>query len=107
MKLNKPLTNAKYAEFAVYCNKKGLIIADRGDFIEAVEPPPTPRKEELQARRVVYLATLEKLDYIGVKIATGRATVEEYAEEIEQMKIAAAAINEIDDELARLEAGTN
>mgnify|MGYP003288869421 CR=1 FL=1 len=35
-------------------------------------------------------------DYIGVKIATGRATVEEYAEEIAEMNAKAERINEID-----------
>lgn len=107
MELNKPFSDVEYAKFAVDCNKKGLIIADRGDFIEAVELPPPSRKEELTARRAVYLAKLQDLDYIGVKIATGRATIEEYSAEIAEMNIAAAAINEIDDELARLEAGTN
>lgn len=35
-------------------------------------------------------------DYIGTKIATGRATVEEYAIEIEEMEKKANRINEID-----------
>ena len=39
-------------------------------------------------------------DYIGIKIATGRATVEEYAEEIEEMKRKAERINEINRLLA-------
>lgn len=34
-------------------------------------------------------------DYIGTKIATGRATVEEYAEEIAEMRVKADRINEI------------
>ena len=34
-------------------------------------------------------------DYIGTKIATGRATVEDYAEEIAEMRVKAQRINEI------------
>ena len=45
---------------------------------------------------------LTKLDYIGVKIATGRATKEEYAAEISRMNKLAERINEIDEELAKL-----
>jgi len=41
-------------------------------------------------------------DYIGTKIATGRATVEEYANEIAEMTVKANRINEIDSELATL-----
>ena len=45
---------------------------------------------------------LKNHDYIGTKIATGRATVEEYATEIEEMKEKAERINEIDRLLERL-----
>lgn len=45
-------------------------------------------------------AWLSDHDYIGIKIATGRATVEEYADEIEEMKKKADRINEIDRLLA-------
>lgn len=38
---------------------------------------------------------LKELDYIGVKIATGRATKEEYLTEIEEMSNLANRINEI------------
>mgnify|MGYP003491739869 CR=1 FL=1 len=38
---------------------------------------------------------LSSHDYIGTKIATGRATVEEYATEIEEMTEKAERINEI------------
>ena len=36
-------------------------------------------------------------DYIGIKIATGRASVEEYAEIIEEMKVKANRINELNE----------
>lgn len=38
---------------------------------------------------------LKKLDYIGVKIATGRATIEEYSEQIAYMNTLAEQINDI------------
>ena len=38
---------------------------------------------------------LKELDYIGTKIATGRATKEEYLTEIEEMNNLATRINEI------------
>lgn len=41
------------------------------------------------------LAWLDDHDYIGVKIATGRATVEEYADVIAEMNIKAERINEL------------
>lgn len=49
MKLNKSYTNAQYADLAVYCNKNGLIIEDKGDYLEAVNPPE-PSDEEKKAR---------------------------------------------------------
>ena len=49
MKLNKPYTNAQYANLAVYCNNNGLIIEDKGDYLEAVNPPE-PSDEEKKAR---------------------------------------------------------
>ena len=53
MKLNKPYTNAKYADLAVYCNKNGLIIEDKGDYLEAVNPPePSVEEKEARVRQV-------------------------------------------------------
>ena len=43
---------------------------------------------------------LKELDYIGVKIATGRATKEEYLTEIEEMNNLANRINEIREALS-------
>ena len=63
--------------------------------------PPKPTEEELKRQALVeekeQLETwLKDHDYIGTKIATGRATVEEYATEIEDMTEKAERINEID-----------
>lgn len=43
-------------------------------------------------------AELRSLDYIGVKIATGRATREEYAQQIARMDELAQRINELEGE---------
>ena len=61
MKLYKnEMTNAKYADLAVYCNKSGKVIEDKGDYLEAVNPPE-PSVEELQAEvRAVRNSYLEK-----------------------------------------------
>ena len=53
-------------------------------------------KSKLIAEKVELETWLSAHDYIGTKIATGRATVEEYATEIEEMKEKAERINEID-----------
>ena len=60
MRLEKPYTNKQYADIAVYCNKNGLIIEDKGDYLEAVNLPE-PTVEELQAEvRAVRNSYLEK-----------------------------------------------
>ena len=50
MKLNKPYTNTQYADLAVYCNKKGMLIEDKGDYLEAVNPPE-PTLEEAKTNK--------------------------------------------------------
>lgn len=57
------------------------------------------KKNNLENEKSALNGKLRSMDYIGVKIATGRATVEEYAEQIEKMKSYAQRINEIDKEL--------
>ena len=62
MKLNKPYKNKDYADLAVYCNNNGLIIEDKGDYLEAVNPPE-PSDEEKKARvRQVRNQYLEQTD---------------------------------------------
>ena len=54
MKLNKPHTNAQYADLAVYCNENGMMIEDKGDFLEAVNRPEKSieqKSEEARAER--------------------------------------------------------
>ena len=67
MKLNKPYTNAQYADLAVYCNKNGKVIEDKGDYLESVNPPE-PTVDELKANvRAVRNRYLEQTDkYLSV-----------------------------------------
>ena len=69
--------------------------------------PPKPTEEELkrqalQTEKAELETWLSAHDYIGVKIATGRATIEDYATEIEEMTEKANRINEIDSILESL-----
>ena len=51
MKLNKPFSNKEYADLAVYCNEHGMLIEDKGDYLEAVNPPePTDEQKAAEAR---------------------------------------------------------
>lgn len=60
---------------------------------------PLEGKAKLIAEKEELENWLKDHDYIGTKIATGRATVEEYATEIAEMTAKANRINEIDEEL--------
>ena len=53
-------------------------------------------KQELLSEKALLESWLKAHDYIGIKIATGRATVKEYATEIAEMTEKAERINEID-----------
>ena len=51
MKINKPYTNKEYADLAIYCNENGKVIEDKGDYLEAVNPPePTDEQKAAEAR---------------------------------------------------------
>lgn len=92
-----------FAEWAAICNEDGTKHIDLIDgvyYIKANELPS--EKETLEQEKYELELWLRQHDYIGVKIATGRATIEEYANEIEEMKIKAARINEIEGLLANL-----
>lgn len=60
------------------------------------------RQMELEDERLQLEQWLMGHDYIGIKIATGRATAEEYAAEIAEMTTKANRINEINEELRAL-----
>ena len=50
-KLNRPYTNKQYADFAVYCMQNRLIIEDKGDYLEAVNPPEKPMEQKAAEAR--------------------------------------------------------
>ena len=64
----------------------------------------TRTREEILAEINGYEQLLKAQDYIGVKIAEGRATVADYAEEIAQADEWAAKIRELREELEEMDA---
>lgn len=70
------------------------------------EPAPyEPTEEDRLNMRLGQLKyEFSQLDYIGVKIATGRATIEEYAEEIVRMNELAEEVNQVNAQLEALKA---
>ena len=86
-----------FAEWARICNEDGtkhIDLIGGWYFVKANEP--IPESVLLEEEKYMLEQWLSAHDYIGTKIATGRATVDEYAEEIEEMKKKAERINEID-----------
>ena len=95
-----------FSNFTTIYKVDGESVTYSNDGSIYVEPPkPTEeelRRQALQSEKAELEAWLSAHDYIGVKIATGRATVEEYATEIEGMTEKANRINEIDKLLENL-----
>lgn len=60
-------------------------------------------KEQIEAEIRALDALMREKDYIGIKIAMGRATVEEYAEEIAKSEEMAARKNELSDMLKQMD----
>ena len=71
----------------------GELILDKAKMIKIKS---IKEKNKLIKEKSELEAWLRNHDYIGTKIATGRATVEDYANEIAEMKEKAERINEID-----------
>lgn len=93
-----------FSDFTTVYKVDGDLVMYSSDGSVYVEPPK-PTEEELRRRallseRADLESWLKDHDYIGTKIATGRATVEEYATEIAEMTEKANRINEIDRELS-------
>ena len=95
-----------FSDFTTIYKVDGDSVTYSNDGSIYVEPPkPTEeelRKQNLLNEKAELEAWLKDHDYIGVKIATGRATVEEYATEISKMTDKANRINEIDSILESL-----
>ena len=89
-----------FSDFTTIYRVDGESVTYSNDGSVYVEPPkPTEeelRRQALQTEKAELEAWLKDHDYIGVKIATKRATVEEYANEIAEMTEKAERINEID-----------
>lgn len=92
-KTEDPINLYEIEEVKSYCeaNPSKVLTSERFSEITALYT----EKEQLEQ-------WLRDHDYIGTKIATGRATVEEYATEIAEMIVKANRINEIDEELATI-----
>ena len=95
-----------FSDFTTIYKVDGESVTYSNDGSIYVEPPkPTEeelRRQALQTEKADLEAWLKAHDYIGVKIATGRATIEEYATEIKEMTEKANRINEIDKLLENL-----
>ena len=88
-----------FSEFTTIYRVDGNSVTYSNDGSIYVEPPkPTEeelRRQTLQSEKADLEAWLKDHDYIGVKIATGRATIDDYADEIALMTEKAERINEI------------
>ena len=95
-----------FSDFTTVYRVDGESVTYSNDGSVYVEPPqPTEeelRRQALQSEKAELEAWLKGHDYIGVKIATKRATVEEYANEIAEMTEKANRINEINELLESL-----
>lgn len=93
----------KYIKCATFCNKNKdkYTIKDKGDYFEIIEYiKEEPTNDELIKQSLITEKSdlerwLKEHDYVGVKIATGRASISEYADVIAEMNIKAERINEI------------
>ena len=104
-------SESEYGDVAAWCNRRQEgTIKSNGDGsyeIVAIEAPALTEQEKVERELRETNAWLSSHDYIGIKIATGRATVDEYASEIAEMKEKADRINELEAELASLNASTD
>ena len=89
-----------FSDFTTVYRVDGESVTYSNDGSTYIEPPkPTEeelRKRALQTEKAELESWLKAHDYIGVKIATGRATIDDYADEIALMTEKAERINEID-----------
>ena len=106
LKLDGVTQLGDFSDFTTIYKVDGESVTYSNDGSIYVEPPkPTEeelRRQALQTEKADLEAWLKAHDYIGVKIATGRATIEEYATEIKEMTEKANRINEIDKLLENL-----
>ena len=100
-KLDRKTQLGDFSDFTTVYKVDGESVTYSNDGNVYVEPPkPTEkelRRQNLLNEKTELEAWLKEHDYIGVKIATKRATVEEYANEIAEMTEKANRINEINE----------
>lgn len=76
---------------------------------EPIPEPPKPQPIELTEKEKLYMELssvereLRSLDYIGTKIATGRATIEQYKDKIARMNVLADQVEKLRDQIDQLE----
>lgn len=87
------------ANLSCYQYMNGELVLDENKLAEF---EALKEKDRLLREKAELETWLKEHDYIGTKIATGRATIEEYATEIEEMTAKANRINDIDKELEKL-----
>lgn len=90
-----------FSNFTTVYKIEGDSITYSNDGSVYVEPY-NPTEEELRKQQLLYEKTeleqwLKDHDYIGIKIATGRGTIEEYADVIAEMNEKANLINKINE----------
>lgn len=78
------------------CDPGRTMIVSGDDGYPEVRTIEVSERDLLLQERAVKMAWLRDHDYIGTKIATGRATIEDYADEIHTMCEYAERIEEID-----------
>ena len=89
-----------FSDFTTVFKVDGDSVSYSNDSSVYVEPSkPTEeelKRQEFEEEKAQLETWLNEHDYIGTKIATGRATVDDYATEITEMTEKAERINEID-----------
>lgn len=95
LEISEELYRAMEQDVDKYVYRDGQIVLDENN-----------PKMQLKVARATLAEAEQKmtaLDYIGVKIATGRATVEEYADKIAEMNALADKVNELRQKISELE----
>lgn len=94
-RIQKPCEEQKYISCVRWCKTHEATIADRGDYYEIVALKLDADREALEHEMNEKQIWLNQHDYIGTKIATGRATISDYSSEIQTMREYAQRIDEI------------
>lgn len=88
-------SNTKHDDTWIKTDKQFVIGHDGRLYFKDEYKIDTAKLHDINKRINELEAWLNEHDYIGIKIATGRATPDDYKEEIELMKIYAAELDEL------------